>query len=555
MDDKVIFSKNKSENPSYWSIKEFPSASDRKQNEFFLELVPHHFLINDLTYRWGVTDQNSWFVDKYDFKNPPEHEAWERLEGNLTSTSGTYYSMFGADQIVEDVKLCIFPGEKFGSRLNVSDNTIMLSVVLLRDEFKQIVDQVQSNIIKEGYLSFVANGGFYSEQSFMDYEPKLIKVLDRDFAEESLIFENEEEKNSPFLNIVRNLDYSFSSRKGLFKDISAHGVGHGWVKEKVDSVIHADAKYYKDDGNGSDEEKTFTINEELEKKLKYSPMAKLLKEMLFEVHTYCVERNFSNEKLEELSNEIIDLVEDMASAFQEERWYDLKNDADALSEFYQRKWNLWKHTHVDFRKIIGGEKRKFVEIFDLKELVSKYLRLPIRSTKFSRILIDAMIYHETASYAETLLYVSPLEKSMLGVEHKILLRGHPMWRFLKSHFMTFIILVVLPISGFWLAVEKFEVREEWPLWVAFGCAGLFALNLALGVISLPYTWISEGKEKKRITKLIEEMVAINTHIGAGEIISARFVLVQLEKTGDKGAVWPSEIFPLLDDIIMRDGII
>ena len=446
MDYEVIFSKNKSENPSNWSIKEFLVVSDRKQNEFFLDLFPQRFLISDLTYRWGMTDQNSWFADKYNetfhdsLKNPPEHEAWERLEGNLTSTAGTPYSMFGADQVVEDVKLYITPGEQFWSRLQASDNTIRLSVILPQDEFKQIVEKVQSDIIKEGYLSFVANGGFYSEQSFMDYEPDIIKVLNREFSEESLHFENEEEKNSPFLNTVRNLDYSFSSRKFLVKDISTHGVGHSWVKEKVDIIIRSDAEYYKEADSGFDEEQTLIFNKELEKKLKYSPKAELLKEMLFEAHSYCVEKKFTNEEIEELSNEIIDLVERMASAFQEDNWYDHKYNADALSEFYQRKWKLWKHTHIDFHKIIGGEKRKFVEILDLKELVSEYLRLPIRSPKFSRVLIDAMIYHEAASYTEILLYTSPLEKSIIGFEPKILLRGHPLWRFLKSQFMSFIII-------------------------------------------------------------------------------------------------------------------
>lgn len=561
MDYKVTFSKNKSDNPSNWSIGEFPIVSGRKQKEFFLDLFPQHFFIKELTYHWGMTDKNSWFVDKYNetihdtLKNPAEHEGWERLEGNLTSTAGASYSMFGADQVVKDIKLYIHPGEQFWGQLRASDNTIRLSVTLPHDEFNQIVEKVKSDFIKEGYLSFVANGGFYSEKSFMEYDPDIIKVLHRRFVEESLLFEDDQEKNSPYMNVIRNLDYSFSSRINPVKDSSVGGVNSLWVTEKVNSIIRSNVIYYQDNVTGSYEDQAFVYNEELQKKLKGSPKARLLKQMLFEAYSYCVEQNVTKERQEELSDEIINLVENMASAFQEDSWYEHKRNADALQEFYQRKWSLWKHANLNFRKFIGGEKRSFVDIIDLKRLAAEYLGLPIRSRMFSRILIDAMIYHETASYAETLLYASPLEKSMFGVEAKILLRGHPLWRFLKSHFKTFIILAALPIIGLWQVVETFEVREAWPLWVGLACIGLFTLNFTLGAISLPYTWISEAKEKKRVAKLLEGMAAIYSHLGDGEIISARFILRQLEKTANKGAVWPSEIFPLLDDIIKRDGII
>ncbi len=563
MDYEVIFKKNKSERPGDWSLQEFSVVSKSKKREVFLDRFQQSFSIKDLTYHWGMSDKASQFFlddDNEDIygslQNPTEHEGWERLEGNLISRGGSAYSMFGADRVVE-FKLFITPGEQFKGSLYESgfDNTIHLSVILPQDEFSQIVEKLQSEVIEEGYLSFIANGGLYSEPSFMDYDPDIIKILTRKFVKDRLQIENEEDKNPPFLGGIRNFDYSFSSRTGLVKDSALHSVDYSWVNEKVDRIIRREAEYYKDDDGSSDESQASAVDEEIAKILKHKPKARLLEEMLFEVQSYCFKNNLDSEELEELSDKVIDLNRDMANAFQEDSWYDHRNNAEELSAFYQRKWSLWKHAHVDFRKIIDGEKRTFVEILDLKILVAEYLRLPIRSRMFSRILLDAMIYHETASYAETLLYASPLEKFAFGVEHKPLLRSHPLWRFTKSHLMTFIVLAVLPIGGLWVATEKLGIREEWPFWVGLGCMGLFTLNFALGVISLPYAWISEVKEKKRVAKLIEEMVAINTHIGVGEIISARFVLGQLEKTANKGAVWPSEIFPLLDDIIRRDGTI
>ena len=50
------------------------------------------------------------------------------------------------------------------------------------------------------------------------------------------------------------------------------------------------------------------------------------------------------------------------------------------------------------------------------------------------------------------------------------------------------------------------------------------------------------------------MNAVYTEIGGGVIVSAKYVRERLMNTTEKGAIWPSEVFPLLDDIIDRDGL-
>jgi len=45
-----------------------------------------------------------------------------------------------------------------------------------------------------------------------------------------------------------------------------------------------------------------------------------------------------------------------------------------------------------------------------------------------------------------------------------------------------------------------------------------------------------------------------TEIGSGTVVSARHIRERLDKTTDQGAVWPSEVFALLDDIIERGGV-
>ena len=41
---------------------------------------------------------------------------------------------------------------------------------------------------------------------------------------------------------------------------------------------------------------------------------------------------------------------------------------------------------------------------------------------------------------------------------------------------------------------------------------------------------------------------------SGNVVSAKHILERLNKTSEDGAIWPSEVFALLDDIIDRDGI-
>ena len=50
------------------------------------------------------------------------------------------------------------------------------------------------------------------------------------------------------------------------------------------------------------------------------------------------------------------------------------------------------------------------------------------------------------------------------------------------------------------------------------------------------------------------MLNVSKEMRNSSIISAKHIIKRLEKTSDKRAIWPSEIFPLLDDIVARGGV-
>jgi hypothetical protein len=95
---------------------------------------------------------------------------------------------------------------------------------------------------------------------------------------------------------------------------------------------------------------------------------------------------------------------------------------------------------------------------------------------------------------------------------------------------------------------------SWPFFTGLGFAGLWALFFVIGLFAFPSIWISETRRKQKVGELLMAMHTVYTEIGDGAVVSARHIRERLDKTTDQGAVWPSEIFPLLDDIIDRGGV-
>jgi hypothetical protein len=67
----------------------------------------------------------------------------------------------------------------------------------------------------------------------------------------------------------------------------------------------------------------------------------------------------------------------------------------------------------------------------------------------------------------------------------------------------------------------------------------------------PGIWLSDRRNRRKVIHLLDTMNSVYTEIGGGSVVSAKHIRERLTSTTDKGVIWPSEVFPLLDDIIAR----
>ena len=113
--------------------------------------------------------------------------------------------------------------------------------------------------------------------------------------------------------------------------------------------------------------------------------------------------------------------------------------------------------------------------------------------------------------------------------------------------------MIVPIFLLFVAVTQLELKESWALIIGIIFSGIWALILLQGIFALPADWISDAKQKNRVSELLSSMEIVRKEIKNDSVVSARHIRERLYKTTEKGAIWPSEVFVLLDDIIKRNG--
>ena len=220
-----------------------------------------------------------------------------------------------------------------------------------------------------------------------------------------------------------------------------------------------------------------------------------------------------------------------------------------MTDRHEREWQLWQYPETDLQNIKNGN-IPYIDVLDLNEAVISYLALPVKSKKIDRMLVDALVTSEISSFARGMLYTP-----QFGLTSSPLMKSHPLWQFLKDQANIFSIIAFIPIVILFMAVELFEFSEDWALIIGLGFVGLWTLILLLGIFELPKSWALETRQKNKTKELLVEMELVRREIPVDAIVSARHLQERLEKTSEKGAIWPSAVFPLLDDIIARGGVL
>ena len=322
---------------------------------------------------------------------------------------------------------------------------------------------------------------------------------------------------------------------------------NNWAKEEVEKIV----KVLSEDTSPKtkDGDKVYLLNDDRAKRLRKTRLYKILNEMFNEASNYAATNKLTLQELDELSQDIWSFSLELQGAFDQDKWIDYDDDPEAVTDRHDREWQLWQYPETDLQNIKNGN-IPYIDVLDLNEAVISYLALPVKSKKIDRMLVDALVTSEISSFAREMLYTPKF-----GLTSSPLMKSNPLWQFLKDQAFSFSIIAFIPIVILFMAVELFEFSEDWALIIGLGFVGLWTLILLLGIFALPKSWALETRQKNKTKELLVEMELVRREIPVDAIVSARHLQERLEKTSEKGAIWPSAVFPLLDDIIARGGVL
>ena len=476
------------------------------------------------------------------------------------------YSMVGTSREISDIRMTIEKAEKDGCdvwgalrytidydfQVRTTEDVIEVHLYLASEKFDDLARMVNSGGAEEASLRLSGVRGFYSGWS-PEASTDFIKVLTG--SKESLKVEAPDDAGIdllPRLGRVGQFQFqlNYNHRLKSKEREQTNSANFEWAKERVEAGVRSASKDFDTDAEDDDTATSYTFNEERAQTLRRTPKYKLLNQMLREASSYAANNNMEPDELDDLSYKIDSFFTDLEYGNQKDRWHDYENDPEALTDFYNRTWQLWQHHRIEFDEIKKGEVPHITRS-SLTEAVASYLDLPIRNRSIDRMLVDALVAAEVIAFADEMLNVPSFLRDLSASPF---VKSHPLWRFIKGQFLSLVMIVAIPIGGLVGVVNLFDLTGDWPFFTGLGFAGLWALFFVIGLFAFPSFWISETRRKRKVSELLVAMRTVYTEIGDGAVVSARHIRERLDKTTDQGAVWPSEIFPLLDDIIDRGGV-
>jgi hypothetical protein len=210
--------------------------------------------------------------------------------------------------------------------------------------------------------------------------------------------------------------------------------------------------------------------------------------------------------------------------------------------------SLWRHRLSPLSDLASKTTPK-MDRESLQCSVSTYLELPVKHQRVDRVLIDALTAIELFAFGEEMLN----EKKIPGIPPRSPLRlSHPLWVFVRGQFGNLFLACVL--FAFAIGAYKFSWIAEMGL-VTTGTIliGLLGLLFIVSLIALPGYWRRQGAAKRKITDLLEAMNTAYNELNSSGLISARHFRQRLTWAAEKGVIWPSDLFVLLDDLEARGG--
>jgi hypothetical protein len=189
--------------------------------------------------------------------------------------------------------------------------------------------------------------------------------------------------------------------------------------------------------------------------------------------------------------------------------------------------------------MLGDVEAPPIDREEIQMAVGLYLKLPFRCEMMDRVLVDALMAHEVQGYAHAMFNKKSYSLSPFKERHVLV-----------SWFMDKHIVMLGSVAALLLYLGSIgKIGQSWLNAVIVGI-------LVFGLISavwLPFAWRAVTREKKGISDLMREMINTYRELDTSGPVSATRVHDLVTKSGEKGVVWPSSLFTLLEDIKSRSG--
>ncbi len=567
-----------------WCLQEFDNEG--KQIEYDLTPYPWplHFTIKKIHYTCGIEsdDPNCYRVEKTSKKSGSDAEILlenienvDEISAKLIPTqfngARTRYSIIGKSQTINDIQLNIKKSNKdecfitVGSASRTKDifgkrafnAFISIHIELSGDKFNHIPKVINSGDIDQAYLKLSGVNGVYSYCSpqFPESSPRTIKILPYHNCDQEFAVQKDTEITLPQLGEVRGVQLRLTCKHRKMSNVQneTSSENFAWAKEQAEAAIRRvseEREMIDTDAEDGINTISYVFNEERADFLRHSLKYELMNQMFYEAASHAADNDLGPDWLDDLSDKICLFFNVLESAFQRDEWPDCEKDPVALTGSYKRSWQLWQHPQIIFSEIKKGE-IPYINSSSLMEAVAKYLDLPVRNRRIDRMLVDACIASEMVAFAKEKLYLPVFLKE---TNASFFTTSHPFWQFVQGQLLSFAIIVAAPIALLIGAVNLLNLTANWPFLAGLGFFGLWSVLFLLDLIDLPRSWAAYARGKQKVRELLDEMHTVYMEVGNGTVVSARHIRERLNRAIDRGVVWPSEVFPLLDDIIDRGGM-
>jgi len=223
----------------------------------------------------------------------------------------------------------------------------------------------------------------------------------------------------------------------------------------------------------------------------------------------------------------IAVVEMIMRAVNEDGWKLLDEDQAGAKKTY------WYHQG---RVRLAGKKRltPYITVNETQEAVATYLDLPYRVPALDRILVDMLMASEMFAFADE---VQPILNKKLP-----LLLG---W--LLNNILSVLIGGGIAALCFWIGDGGTVLN-----WVGGIILALTLLGTAWSLIAYPFYYPKVRAHHKKVEGAISAMLDAYAAI-AGSPASTKHIGEMLAKATDKGAVWPSQLMVLMEDVTARSA--